>query len=718
MLRPTSSRGFTLIEIAVVLVCLGLLAAIAVPTYNYFMDRTDVSVARAEAEALVRNAVGVSSLDGYDYYCPPTPEGDTTPFWMALEDVDREQGTTVWAEPYDQWVDYLGVTQEGWGVVQVIGVRWTHYFLLDMCTGDLYDAYLDPGDSGGNGNDPGNGDPGGGNQTLALSYTNTNFNPDQLDSSIQPTVTGDLGPDAFSLTGTLPPDVTFDPDTGVFTNDNEYTGWNFKATQVAGSGAQGCALTVYGTVKCWGSNQNGELGRGTLGFFDPDNPWERQWTYDKYEVMAWQPNYVHNGETLRWSPLVGVTKLVSNVSHSYYCALTSAGKVVCWGGGSGRTQILKDPATGTALTGIIDYDMGCAVRSNGTVMCWGFGEPGETVVGPDGSPLTGVTQIETGVEFACALLASGKVVCWGSNANGRTGRGSVSESTQPYLDPAFVVGVGEAAGGSPLTGVVEISSGPYSTCAVLTSGRVVCWGAWSRWMATTTPQDPSEDMPSPRYVLNDGGYLEGVASIEVSGSYSFGNYWGGYDASTCALMRDSTVQCWGAQTHQESLGRGLLPTDDSRFDPEPVAQATEGITAPGAPSGQLSGVTHLSSGNCAVTQDHSIYCWGPMRSMANGSGTTEGYPPRLYCFYFYCASHSGYGVYKTSFPLRITTSGPAEGYPASVTVTVTDVYGQTTSTQVTLGVQPYLWPENPTPQGEEVDCHVNSWFLCRGSRLY
>ena len=46
-----------------------------------------------------------------------------------------------------------------------------------------------------------------------------------------------------------------------------------------------------------------------------------------------------------------------------------------------------------------------------------------------------------------------------------------------FFRPTAVVDIGEAIGGSPLTGVVQVSAGVEHTCAVKKAGTVVCWGS-------------------------------------------------------------------------------------------------------------------------------------------------------------------------------------------------------------------------------------------------
>ena len=57
-------KGFTLIEVAVVLVVLAILAAIAIPTFSAFMDGVADRAVQAEADAFSSNVRAYDALDG------------------------------------------------------------------------------------------------------------------------------------------------------------------------------------------------------------------------------------------------------------------------------------------------------------------------------------------------------------------------------------------------------------------------------------------------------------------------------------------------------------------------------------------------------------------------------------------------------------------------------------------------------------------------------
>jgi alpha-tubulin suppressor-like RCC1 family protein len=102
------------------------------------------------------------------------------------------------------------------------------------------------------------------------------------------------------------------------------------------------------------------------------------------------------------------------------------------------------------------------------------------VVGDDESAAYGsvqtsnmsVTGIATGTAHTCAFLANGGLRCWGDNSKGELGyphrdnKGGTSD-TVPGVLPAI------SFGGPTATAVY---TGNYTTCALLNTGEVRCWG--------------------------------------------------------------------------------------------------------------------------------------------------------------------------------------------------------------------------------------------------
>ena len=172
----------------------------------------------------------------------------------------------------------------------------------------------------------------------------------------------------------------------------------------------------------------------------------------------------------------------------------------------------------------------CALTSSGGVKCWGNGDNGELgndetddkdhpvdVVDGDGSsttPLTGIVQISSGYYHTCALTSSGGVVCWGKGSSGQLGNDGTDDKDHPV---DVVDGDGST---TPLTGIVQVSVGPWHTCALTSSGGVKCWGAnWGGRLGN----DGTDNKDHPVDVVDGDGSttpLTGIVQVSAGSSGS------------------------------------------------------------------------------------------------------------------------------------------------------------------------------------------------------
>ena len=211
------------------------------------------------------------------------------------------------------------------------------------------------------------------------------------------------------------------------------SGLTSGVTAIAAGGYHTCAVTIAGAVKCWGSDDYGQLGNG-----------------------ATTGNQV--SPVTVTGLLSGVTAIAAGRLHT--CAVTNGGAVKCWGrdstgqlgnGGSNSDQFVPAAVVGLS-SGVRRIAAGgwhtCAVTTAGAVKCWGNDNSGQlgngATTGNQVIPVavtglsSGVYAIATGVLHTCALTSAGAVKCWGSDGYGQLGNGGTFGW---QVSPVAVIGI-------------------------------------------------------------------------------------------------------------------------------------------------------------------------------------------------------------------------------------------------------------------------------------
>jgi alpha-tubulin suppressor-like RCC1 family protein len=313
---------------------------------------------------------------------------------------------------------------------------------------------------------------------------------------------------------------------------------------------------------CWGSNEEGELGRGT--------------------------------RALSASPVAVPLDDASDISTGrYHACARRGGALSCWGRnndgqiGDGTTVAALAPAlvsTGLAtVEGVAAGSWHTCAWGGGAARCWGENYNGECGNGVTSarvlSPVpvagvTGITEIGTGWDHTCARTTAGEVLCWGANYHGQLGNGTMTASLAPVT-----VGLGTAT---------ELAIGRGFGCAVV-SGAVLCWGAnfdGQLGDGTTTTR------AAPVAVTLPGPVIDAAAGA----------------THTCAIVQGGDLFCWGRNAEGE-LGLG-----DTTYRPSPVQ-----VPLPGP----ALAVTAAEAGTCARLAA-ATYCWGRGAGGELGTGATDG----------------------------------------------------------------------------------------------
>lgn len=265
----------------------------------------------------------------------------------------------------------------------------------------------------------------------------------------------------------------------------EVVGLTNGARAITAGGAHTCALTTAGGVKCWGANDSGQLGDGTetnattpvdvLGLTNGIIAVEAGGHHTcalsgSGVVKCWGDNedgQLGDGTTVdKNTPVdvMGLTRGARVIAAGGYhtCAVTAAGGALCWGDNSqgqlgngaeadktapsqviGLSRDISAISAGSGLVGESESFVSahtCAVNTAGGVLCWGNNDDGELGAGGaidqnipvEAAGLTaGIGAIAAGGLHTCALTTAGAVKCWGDNSQGQLGNGTTIDSLTP-----------------------------------------------------------------------------------------------------------------------------------------------------------------------------------------------------------------------------------------------------------------------------------------------
>jgi alpha-tubulin suppressor-like RCC1 family protein len=359
------------------------------------------------------------------------------------------------------------------------------------------------------------------------------------------------------------------------------TGITGTAIAIAAGANHACAVISDGTVQCWGQNNRGQLGDGTV--------------------------------TDRSTPVTvsGLTNAISlYATEEYTCALISGGTEKCWGAntygtlGDGTKTDSYTPVSvkinsSTNLTGITslavhgagNYVANCSILTGGALYCWGNGGFSQMADGTTNSYvyahaslITNAAQVALGYLFGCAVLTDQTVKCWGTNAHGQLHDGTTVDRTTPVV-------------ASGVSGIAEIVPMGESVCALKSSDHSIsCWGQDDLSVFGT-------GMPA-----NVAIPFQASTLVSVTGATEIAQG----DETLCARISDGTAKCWGGYSQSAEAGQFSN------------VNATTPTTVAG-----LSGVSHVTAGRqfvCFLLLGGTIKCMGDGGSgqLGDNTGVSSG----------------------------------------------------------------------------------------------
>jgi len=224
--------------------------------------------------------------------------------------------------------------------------------------------------------------------------------------------------------------------------------------------------------------------------------------------------------------------------------------------------------------------------------------------------LSGVISVAAAADHTCALLSSGKVKCWGYGYRTGTGFFSTQILYATFVKSSFLEGDTNPHLGEHLTGAVAITSATYGGCALLSDGKVKCWGGGAGHdgegtgyvLACKTPETTGNCS-----VTGGEVPLTGVKSITQAGQTS------------CGILTDDSLVCWGQD--QGKLANPSNIATDTQL-PKPAGSSTIGAKAFGTTQGAICGL--YQNGATSISSAGGIVkCWGSNAAGQLGRGFTD-----------------------------------------------------------------------------------------------
>jgi alpha-tubulin suppressor-like RCC1 family protein len=383
-------------------------------------------------------------------------------------------------------------------------------------------------------------------------------------------------------------------------------------------------VTKDGRILCWGANTSGQLGLGnteTVG--------------DARDEMGANLHAVDLGRDFV------VAKVERGTDDT--CALSTTGKLKCWGGndkgqlGRGDSGARGDAAgeMGDALapvdlgSGVIvkDFAMGarhvCVLTTDDRVKCFGDNASGQLGYGDtsnrgdgagemgDALPFvdlgTGQTavQLSLGDSHSCVVTSSNRLVCFGKADAGQLGNGAIADvgtGADQMGDHLVAVDLGTTAQ------IASVTSGADFNCVLFGDGSLKCFGGNSYGQLGL-----GDALPRGRDAATLGAALPpvnlGISQIPQSVQCD--------QFSCCALLIQRTFKCWGANAS------GQLGLGDTVARGDHAGQM--GDELPQVSFGELSQVVELTlQGDSACARDeHGWKCWGGNRKGTLGYGDSR-----------------------------------------------------------------------------------------------
>lgn len=260
-------------------------------------------------------------------------------------------------------------------------------------------------------------------------------------------------------------------------------GLDFKVKTIVTGSTHTCAIMNNDKVRCWGQNDQGQLGQGSTNnaFIEPDK-------IPDVNVHPDEPDHLPES-------------IVAGAKHT--CVVLENKCVKCWGNNkygqlgysdtnNNRGDEANEMGSNLGPVGGLAFKVKtlaagdwhtCAIMKDDSVKCWGRNDKGQlgqnsrnNIVDPTSLAsvnLGGRTakSIVTGAKHTCVTLDDESMKCWGFNEHGQLGQGSTDDIV---LDE--IAGNLKSVPVDSSRKIASTSANGDNTCFILDNGKIKCWG--------------------------------------------------------------------------------------------------------------------------------------------------------------------------------------------------------------------------------------------------